>query len=255
MYHLLVELTDPFLLCLLLLGLALASVWRSKQAPRGRLRLMTLAFLGLVLVCMPPVAFVAQGTLEWAYPPQYDLPDDSQAMVVLGGRVDPSDRFRPRPELGDETVIRCLKAAQLYREGGPCLLVVSGGNVDPDHPGPTCAKAMSDFLADVGVAPADLALEDQSRTTYENAVQTRRLLEPQGVQRIVLVTSATHLRRAVLCYRAQGFEVTPRGCNYRATQFQWSPRTFLPSCDAARALNVAVHEWIGLFWYWAHGRI
>lgn len=255
MYRLIAGLVDPFIVCFLLVGLALAGLWRSRDVPRGRLWLLTGAFLALVLVCLPPVMFLAVGTLEWAYPPKYDVPNGTQAIVVLGGRVDPADKVRPRPELGDEAVMRCLKAAQLYRAGGPCLVVVSGGNVDPNHPGPTCAKAMADFLVSVGVAFDDLVLEGRSRTTYENAVETRRLLKPRGVERIVLVTSATHLRRSERCFRGQGFEVTPRGCNYRATEFQWSFRAFLPSSDAAQTFNAVVHEWLGSFWYWVHGRI
>jgi uncharacterized SAM-binding protein YcdF (DUF218 family) len=255
MYRLIVSLVDPFLLCLLLLGLGLAALWRSKQTPRGRLWIATVSYLALVTVCMPPLAFWAAGTLEWAYPPRYDVPADTQAIVVLGGRVEPADQFRSRPELDEETVMRCLTAAQLYREGGPCLVFSSGGNPDPDHPGPTCGQAMSDFLADLGIPPSDLWHEGESRTTHENAVQTRRVLAPRGIENIVLVTSASHLRRAELCFRAQGFRVTPRGANYRATQLQWSVRTFLPSAKAVGTIDAVIHEWLGLAWYWLHGRI
>ena len=134
-------------------------------------------------------------------------------------------------------------------------MVASGGNPDPTQLGPTCGEAMSEFLADAGVAPADLLSEERSRTTYENAAETHRLLDRRGVKRIALVTSATHLRRSERCFRAQGFEVAPRGANYMATDLRWSIRTFLPSSSAAHTVSAATHEWIGLAWYWMHGRI
>jgi uncharacterized SAM-binding protein YcdF (DUF218 family) len=255
MYRLIAELVDPFVVCHLILGAALALLWRSKEVPRGRLWVLTFAFLGLLLVCTQPGAYVAAGSLEWAIPPRYDLPEGTQAIVVLGGRVDPANDVRTRPLLGDEGTMRCLKAAQLYREGGPCLVVASGGNPDPTHPGPPCGKAMADFLADVGVARENLMWEGTSRTTYENALETRRLLKPHGIQRIVLVTSATHLKRSERCFQAQGFEVAPRGCCYRATEMTWSPFALLPSAEAAQTTSAAAHEWLGLVWYWMHGRI
>jgi uncharacterized SAM-binding protein YcdF (DUF218 family) len=239
----------------LLLGLVLASLWRRSDLPRRRLWLLTLVYLGLVAVSTPAIVFLAVGTLEWAYPPRYDVPEGTQAIVVLGGRVDPADAVRPQPELGNETAVRCLKAAQLYRDGGRRLVAVSGGNADPDQIGPTCAEAMASLLENVGVSPGDLVYEGASLSTYENAVETRNLLEPRGVERIVLVTSATHLWRSELCFRKQGFQVTPRGSNYRATEFRWSLRAFLPSAEAADTMDAVVHEWIGLAWYWMKGRI
>lgn len=255
MYRFLVALIDPLLLCLLALGMTLVCLWRCPQVPRGRLRAAMAAFLALVLICMPPVVFLALGTLEWAYPPRYDIPRDAQALVVLGGRVNPPDTFRPRPVLEQETVTRCRKVAQLYRENGPRLVVVSGGNVDPRQPGPTCAEAMSEFLVHLGVAPGDLITEGQSRTTYENASKTQRLLSHRGITRIVLVTSATHLRRSERCFRAVGFQVTPRGCGYRATKLRWTVRSLLPNAGSAQRMGDVVHEWVGLAWYWLRGRI
>jgi uncharacterized SAM-binding protein YcdF (DUF218 family) len=209
----------------------------------------------LVLVCMPPVAYLALGTLEWAYRPQYDLPADVQVIVLLGGTVAPADDFEPRPQLTQETVIRCLKALQLYRESGPRLIAVSGGNPNPQQPGPACARVMAEFLVTHGAAAQDLLTEEQSRTTHENAVETSRLLADRGLQRIALVTSASHMRRAEYCFRARGLDVAPRACGHQATQFQWSVSSFLPSLHAAHNIQLVCHEWIGLMWYWLHGRL
>lgn len=254
MYRFLADFLQPFLLLYLLTGLALANLWRKRTETRGRLLLVTLPFLGLIVICTPAVAYLALGSLEWRYPPQYDRPDDVEAIVVLGGAMWPPDELRLRAELGQDTLYRCLHAARLYRQGKPCLVVVSGGIVEPDTPGPTLAELMHDFLREQGVAEADLLVEDKSRSTYENAVGTRTLLRQRGIDKILLVTDATHLRRAQRCFRAQGFEVTPSGCRYRATSFEWSPFEFLPSPHAARHVQQVAHEWLGMAWYRLTGK-
>jgi uncharacterized SAM-binding protein YcdF (DUF218 family) len=147
----------------------------------------------------------------------------------------------------EDTVIRCLHAARLYRQGPPCLVVATGDAV--------AAALMRDFLVEQGVAKADLLVEGGSTTTYESAVETRKLLRERGIERIVLVSDATHLPRAGRCFSAQGFEVTPAGCHYRATSYSASFPGFLPSPGGARDVTEAMHEWLGLGWYWLRGRI
>ena len=114
---------------------------------------------------------------------------------------------------------------------------------------------MHDFLKGQGVKDEDLLLEDKSTTTYENALYARDALKGREIERIVLVTSAGHMRRAVGCFTAQGFQVTPSACDYRARQTPWSIRQFLPSSQGIAEVDRAAHEWLGIAWYWLRGRI
>jgi uncharacterized SAM-binding protein YcdF (DUF218 family) len=114
---------------------------------------------------------------------------------------------------------------------------------------------MRDMLIKLGVDASDLKTESSSRSTYENAVECRRLLERQGIRKILLVTEATHMRRAVLCFRKEGIEVVPAACHHRATDFEWSILNFLPSPSAADGIADSIHEWLGLAWYRLRGWI
>ena len=100
-----------------------------------------------------------------------------------------------------------------------------------------------------------MEIESTSRSTYENAVECRKLFERKGIRKIVLVTEATHMRRAALCFRKQGVEVVPAACHQRATEFKFSILNFLPSPNAADGISDSVHEWLGLAWYRLRGRI
>ncbi len=255
MYRLLVNALDPFLIFYVLAALGLANLWRRRTETRRRLWLLTAPFLGLTVVCLPVVSYLALGTLEWGYEPVNSRPAEVQAIVVLSSDMRPPDGVRLEAELGDESLYRCLHAARLYRDGPPCPVVVSGGKVDSAIPGPTLAELMHDFLGQLGVADNDLIVEDRSRNTYENALETAVLLRERNIERIVVVADAVDLLRADLCFRRQGFEPILAGTNHRAARWRWRVFNFLPSPSAARDVHRATHEWLGIAWYWLRGRL
>ena len=220
-----------------------------------RLLLVAVPVLLLILASTRAVVYSALGSLEWAYPESYVRPEGADAIVVLGGYLRPPTGTCPQARLGADTLNRCLHAAELYSRGPHCLVVVSGGRMDAEGRGPTLAEAMADFLARCGVSPQDLLREGRSHSTRENAAETWKLLERRGIRRIVLVTDAIHLRRAEQCFRSQGFEVLPSGCDYRASEFEWSPANFLPSVWAAEDMQRVLHEWVGIVYYRVHGWI
>jgi uncharacterized SAM-binding protein YcdF (DUF218 family) len=255
MHRLVTGLLQPTFLLYLLTALGVALLWRKRQESRRRLLWLTVAFLALTLLCVPAVGHLALGTLEWPYPPLEQRPQDAEAIVVLAGYVIPPSGSRSQAELGEDTLRRCVKAMELYRQGKACPVLVSGGKVNPDDPGPTCAEAMRDFLVRVGVKADDVILEGRSRDTFENAVESCKLLRERGLRKVVLVTDATHLHRALACFRRQGFEAVPCGCRYRAVALSGSVFDFLPRPAAARGLEDACHERLGTVWYWVQGRL
>lgn len=258
MYTFFLKLLHPFRLCFLVLAVVLVIIWCRRSAPRRVLLWLSIPFALLYLFCLPLVSYFAVGTLEWGYPP-----DDPQAarpnagaIVVLSGGIHPPDATRPKAVLDDSTLYRCLHAVDLYQKPqGPCPVVVTGGIVDPDREGPTLGDAMAQFLCRLGVAEADIVVEARSRSTHENALFTAELLREKGITKIVLVTEASHLPRAVRCFRRQGLAVVPSGCDYHATEFKWSIFQLIPSFGAAKGNQRVVHEYLGFIWYWLRGRI
>jgi uncharacterized SAM-binding protein YcdF (DUF218 family) len=248
-------LLQPFSVLLMLTGLGVLNLWRRRAEPRWRLVLVTAPVVLLILVSTRAVVYFALGSLEWSYQESYVRPAGAEAIVVLSGYVRPPTRTCPQARLGEDTLNRCLHAAELYFQKPRCLVVLSGGRMEADKLGPTLAEAMADFLARYGVAREDLLRETRSRSTYENAAETWKLLEPRGIRRIVLVTDAMHLRRAEGCFRTQGFEVIASGCDYRASEFEWSPASFLPSVGAVRDMQRVLHEWVGIVYYRVRGWI
>jgi uncharacterized SAM-binding protein YcdF (DUF218 family) len=133
--------------------------------------------------------------------------------------------------------------------------VVSGGNPNEDDSELVWATVMRDFLIQLGVKANDILVEDLSRTTHENAVNCGKLLNELKIHKVVLVTDGLHMRRALGCFRKQGIDAVPSGCNYRAMKYEGSIAGFLPDPEAALWVGRACHEWGGLAWYRLRGRI
>lgn len=254
-YRFVVDLMQPY--TLVVLGLLVASILAWRTGPQNtRWRRLAAVLLGcLVFISMPAVAMVAAWSLERWYPPLEGFPADAEAIVVLTGGMRVYDEAGEKVELTSDSTFRAMHGAELYHRAGHKLIVASGGRVVPDFPGPTLARATGDLLLRLGVQSGDLLLEEKSRTTYENALYCREELAKRNIRRIVLVTDGTHMARSVRCFRAVGFDVVPAACNYRVCWNLLSPGSFLPKAGAVTDLQAASHEWLGIVWYWLHGRV
>jgi uncharacterized SAM-binding protein YcdF (DUF218 family) len=254
MYALLSYLLQPFVVLQLIMGASLIWLWRSDGIRRKPLACVTATYLLWLLVSLPAVAYLANGSLEWWYSPLDERPTDAQAIVVFGGGTLPPDNVRRSAALDAPSMYRAQAAIEFYRSGGPCPVFLCGGKPDPCIKGDSCADLMREWLLAQGVNPSDVVVENRSRTTHENAVEVQKLLAPLGISRVVLITDAWHMVRSAACLRRQGIEVAPAGCRPRATQFPgW--KGFLPHLEAACDSHLATHEWLGLAWYWACDRI
>jgi uncharacterized SAM-binding protein YcdF (DUF218 family) len=256
MYQLLLRLLHPFPWLLIAVGFGLWRLHRRDPEHRRTWRWTWLAYALLVLDCLPITAYFTAGLLEWQYPRRYDLPADTQVIVVLGGGVlaaaEPGDRDR----LAESSFVRAQFAAELYHDGPRCLVLVSGGHPQPNSQIASPAGLMAESLLAAGVDPSDLMIEDRSRNTAENAAATVALLKARGLtDGVVLVSGASHLPRAERLFRRLGCPVTPIGCAYRTDECRPGVWAFWPKSSAATINQEMVHEALGMAWYWLRGKL
>jgi uncharacterized SAM-binding protein YcdF (DUF218 family) len=250
-YHFL----QPTFLLSVILGLAIASLWRKRKEPRARLLWVTIPFLLLCLTCMPVTGYLLHGALEWSYPPFDEVPSDTEAIVVLAGNVRAADETRANPELGTDSLYRCVHATRLYRKTKGVPILVSGGPIGDNPDQPSTARVMGDFLRGQGVREGHLIIEGQSENTYENAVESTKLLQARGIRHVVLVTNAEHMLRASGCFRKQGVEVYPSPVQYEATASPSTLHDYLPNPREAGDFELAAREWLAITYYWVRRRI
>lgn len=227
-------------LILLLAGTALR-----RRLPRGGLALQVAGVVWLWLASTPWVAGTLLGTLQGAppLPPTGPLPP-ADAIVVLSAEADRHGEEYGGPVVGAMTLQRLRYAAALqHRTGLPVL--VSGGR--PGADAPSMAELMARTLRDEFSVPVRW-LEERSADTWENAEYSAAMLAADGVERILLVTTAWHLPRAVPCFEAQGLQVVPAPTGFRGPPYQ-NALSFVPHWQALRDTGFALHEWIGRAWY------
>jgi len=229
-------------LILLLLALLLCTLGHRRWA----LGFGSVAFVWLWAWSLPVASDLLLEKIEAAYPvvPVQELPS-AQAIVVLGGAMNAATPAQPLPDLSDASD-RVWHASRIYHTGKAPLLVLSGGT-DPHATLTSEAGAMRVLLHDLGVPDTAMLLEGRSRNTQENARFTAALLQQRGLQHILLVTSALHMRRAHAYFEATGLEVTPAATDYTnlATSglLGWLPDAAALECSA-RGLKEVVGMWV-----------
>lgn len=182
-------------------------------------------------------------------------PQTVAGVIVLGGGFEGAINLaRGGYELnsgGD----RFVEAAVLARRYPGARIVVTGGSGSLLLSGEGDADTAPRLLMALGVAPERLVVENRSRNTYENAIFTRELVEPQPGEIWLLVTSAFHMPRSVGLFRKAGFDVTPWPGDYRTTGVETPGLAQDNVADALQNLTIALREWIGLVAYYFTGRI
>lgn len=227
---------------LLLAALGLWMAWRS-----WRLGLWLGGFaLGLLwLLSMPVVADRLAESLEHPFPPQ--TPEAfpvADAIVVLGGGIEPPTGERWSVNLGS-AADRYWMAARLWHAGRAGEILVSGGRLPWMGASVSEAEAAARFMIDLGVPASAILLEPDSRNTRENAELSARLLAGHGARRILLVTSAMHMRRAMARFADRGLEVIPAATDHESGRSPAGLLGWLPDSDALDLSRRAIKEIIG----------
>jgi uncharacterized SAM-binding protein YcdF (DUF218 family) len=208
-------------------------------------------FWGLIVLTWPPASAILGRPLADRYAREAFPKGDAEAIVVLSGSVEYPARERPYTLLGRDTYRRIEHAAWLFHNWKPLPILATGGA------GPRGGEAMSSImrraLEQEGVPPSKIWTEEQSRSTYENALYSAKLLHGSGIHRIALVVEAESMLRAELCFRKQGLEVTPAPCLFWSAPFERG--RLLPGWEGIDRQEALLHEGLGLLWYWLRGRI
>jgi len=209
-----------------------------------RARSAALALIGTVWLYFCSTEFGASGLsgpLESAYPAfaNEELPT-AQAAVILGGATTES-RYGLGGDLNHAADRLWRGAALYYAEKAP-LIVLTGGTLTGGRPE---ALLMAQKLREIGIPDAAILREAESRTTRENAQFTRKLLKARGINHILLVTSASHMRLSIALFSAQGFSVTAVATDHQIPLSAGPVPGWLPTADRLARSSRAIHEWVG----------
>ncbi|WP_160174111.1 YdcF family protein [Endozoicomonas montiporae] len=210
-----------------------------------------LALFAFYTLSITPVATVLNKGLEWYGALDSDACAEADAIVILGGGL---PRFTPEYQGYQPTALsleRVRYGATVHRICGVPLLT-SGGGARSE------AATMAEVLhTDYGIQAR--WQEKESLTTWQNALYSHDMLSRELGKddlRIILVTHSWHMPRSVLSFQKMGFEVIPAPTIFTWSEVPWKKlRYWMPRTRNLRSSEIALHEYLGLFWYWLSDRL
>ena len=194
---------------------------------------------------MPLVSDALGASLESDFElvPVEQLPQ-ADAVILLGGGMSAATNAYLYANIC-AAADRAWHSARIYKAGKAPLIVPSGYG---------CECTEVPFLMDLGVPREAIRAEAESRNTEENAKFVADLLKDRDNPKVLLVTSAWHMRRALLMYQryAPNLEIVPAACDHESTVNRAQPSIgigIFPDVNAFAASSAMWKEVLGYWWY------
>jgi len=222
--------------------------------------LLLLGIIAYFAFSSSPLSMALLARLENKYPPLLDTKGvgkvDTIVLLTTAAWKDPHVPLTS--QVGETTVSRLLEAIRLFHLIPGAKVVISGGPLDSVGRNIPVSRIVGDLASAMGIPGERIILETNSTNTYENGVEIRKIL---GEKPFLLVTSASHLPRAIAVFQKLGLSPIPAPADFRVIRYR--PHfnasrggllkqmiSALPSSDNLAHSERALHEYAGFIWYW-----
>ena len=251
----------PLGLVFSLLGLSLLLWWKY---PRWVPIPLVIALFIISIAGNSLLSDVFAKTLEWQYISEPQAIPSAEAIVILGGGLKPKVYPRPMIDLAEQGD-RVIYGAKLYKMNKAPLIITTGGRIKWQNAQLNASEAddMKELLMLFDIPESAIVTEGDSYNTHDNAVNTKVILDDLQIDRVILVTSALHMPRAIKVFEKQGIGVIPAPTDYLVSQNQlefnstWQRflLSILPNSNSLDKTTVTMKEYLGTFIYRLKGWI
>jgi uncharacterized SAM-binding protein YcdF (DUF218 family) len=235
---------DPFNILLFLILLSFVSIWRKQRALSKWLSITILWFL---IISTPLVPGLILNSLENRYPPitaeQLSVAetDGQYHIVVLGGGHGFDDRLPPNSLLSTQALARLSEGIRIHIQLSNSILVLSGYSSSGRT---TQAEMLQQTAVLLGVDPEKTITQKEPANTYEEGkVYAERFA---GSKKVILVTSAAHMPRAVGVFHHFGINVMPSPAHFRIIGGQRIKWIGFPSIRNISLFRTGLNEYAAL---------
>jgi uncharacterized SAM-binding protein YcdF (DUF218 family) len=237
--------------------LAYAVPWRGHRAARRRWRRRRIfGALGLgvlILAGVSPLSNAIMWRMERSAPSTYRADVTYDAVILLGGLVDQVTTAETGRPAFTDSVERLIVTHDLLREGKARFVIVSAAT-NPRFPEAGEVVVIARQLEAWGIEKDRIILEDKALNTRENALYSHAIARARGFSRVVVVTSAFHMDRAVGCFASVGMEVDTLPVDYRAHRSSGAQLgDWIPRVDGLADMSGTLHEVFGRLVYRVRG--
>ncbi|WP_312948848.1 envelope biogenesis factor ElyC [Superficieibacter sp.] len=237
----------PLPLLLLLIGLGIVLVWFSRFQRTGK-SFITLGWLALLLLSLQPVADSLLRPIENKYA-TWRGSEPVKYIVVLGGGYTWNPEWAPSSNLINNSLPRLNEGIRLWRENPGSTMIFTGGiavsnNVSTAEVGARVAESL-------GVPRSEIITLDNPKDTEEEAAAVKQAI---GDAPFLLVTSASHLPRAMIFFEHVGLHPLPAPANQLAIESPLNPwERVIPSPVWLMHSDRVGYETLGRLWQWLKG--
>ncbi|WP_318390097.1 envelope biogenesis factor ElyC [Enterobacter sp.] len=237
----------PLPLLLLLMGLGLALIWFSRYQKTGK-TIVSASWLVLLLLSLQPVADGLLKPIEDTYP-TWRGEQRVNAIVVLGGGYTWNDAWAPSSNLINNSLPRLNEAVRLWRMNPGAKMIFTGAAASTNPV--STAEAGARVAETLGVPRSEILTLDTARDTEEEAAAVKQAI---GDVPFLLVTSASHLPRAMIFFQQAGLHPLPAPANQLAIASPLNPwERIIPSPVWLMHSDRVGYETLGRIWQWLKG--
>lgn len=232
----------PFILILIYIGIRALSYHKVKYG-------LLLIFIGIGSYLVSCDFFINPMLLklEGKYNPvsDYEL-QDGEIYILLGGGINISTLGGNIPT--ENANVRITKTVQYYNKY-PKKIYISGGMPLQDKESESSVYKRE--MVALGVPADDIIIEEQSRTTGENALYIKQMMKEENISKAILITSAFHMSRSVDIFTKGAEELVfyPAPCNFLASQEGQKIFAYIPKYDNFLKFKILLWEYIGIIYY------
>lgn len=223
-----------------------------KKRPHIGKCLMVAGIFSLYIISIGPVTDMLIRPLEESFTPFKKPFNSANVIVILGGGVIDLSTLGMKPVPSNTSTARLIYGITLYREYPGSTLIISGGSGEPDRQDISEADAMKEMAISLGVPAIDIFVENSSGSTIESVNALRALIKRK---KVILVTSAYHMKRAVAMFRKVGIEVIPASTDYVSERRGHSFYSFIPKASNLMISTIALSEYMSYTWYTLKGNV
>lgn len=238
----------PLPLSLEFLCVGLFLLWGTRRQRVGKVLVTcgTLLLLGFSDVF---ISVALLRSLERRYPPLEVGQGGAAApnvvfIAVLGGAADSDPQVPVTSRISPDLMVRLTEGVCLQRKIPGSKLILSGGR--------DSAEGMTAMAETLGVSPKDILRLAEPRDTEEESGQIAPIV---GFQPFILVTSASHMPRAMGLFEKRGLRPIAAPTDYLAPRHQVGADDLVPDGYKLFKSQVAVYEYLGLAWEELRGKL
>lgn len=241
----------PMVLVLAIVGLF--CLWFTRRQKAGKV-LVTFAMGLLGVLSYGQVSDMLARPLEREYLPipDYENFKSVRWVVVLSGGASVDPELPLSTYLSEACWRRLFEGAYIHKRNPGSKLILTGRSA---FEGVTpIAEVMSEVAQEWGVKAENIIIEGKAKDTRDHAALVKEIV---GEDRFVLVTSASHMARAMALFRGQGMEPIAAPTDYmvKNREGRLTPQEVFPSAEALEKAERAVHEYLGIVWARVRGQI